>query len=309
MNRSMWGVLLILPLISACLIVEAPEPVDVPSAPLGMPGSGEEDALAENQGQLSAVLWVQTSVEAGAVCRTVFSRAQSTLDEALADPHWTAALEQQGLAQLPEKPAVIVDLDETILDNSPYQAQCLLEGKGFDEASWKEWVLRGEADAVPGALEFLDAAEKLDVTVFFISNRDAETPGDRNSPQERATRTNLEKLGVRLPLEEDTVLLKNEMPGWRSDKGSRREFVARSHRVLLLIGDDFGDFVSDVRKDVETRLEKAAAFRMMWRRCWFMLPNPMYGSWEGALFGYDSGLTPAEVLKRKKSRLRGIGRR
>jgi acid phosphatase len=249
---------------------------------------------------------MQASVEYRAVCLTAFDRARLALDAALSDPNWTAALEQREADRLPAKAAVIVDIDETILDNSPYQAEMILQGKPFDAESWRTWVLLGRAEAVPGALEFIRYAEGRGVAVFYISNRDAETPGDRDSPQERATRRNLESLGLALPASEDTVLLKNEVQGWGSDKGSRRSLVAQSHRILLLVGDDFGDFLSGVRTNIDDRKSKADARRDMWGRGWIMLPNAMYGSWEGALSGYDNKLTAGEVLRKKRGHLMGI---
>jgi len=297
----------LLPLFSSCIVVHSPGPWGVPEPPWEEPGPAEPAAALEAHDQLYAVLWMQASVEYGAVCRTAYNRALGALDAALSDPNWTAALEQRGLANLPAKTAVIMDLDETVLDNSPHQAQIILDGRPFERVFWREWVLRGEAESVPGALEFIRYAESRGVGMIFVSNRDAETPGDRNSPQERATRRNLEALGVSLPANEDTILLRNEVQGWGSDKGPRRALVAQTYRILLLIGDDLGDFMSDIRTNPKDRAAKAEKHKDMWGRGWIMLPNAIYGSWEGALYGYDRNLSDIQVLNKKRARLRGTG--
>src|SRR4030042_1775470 len=147
------------PLLSSCIVLHTTGPLGMPEPPWEEPARVEEASAWNAHEQLHAVLWTQTSVEHGAACRTLFNRVQSVLDTALADPNWTAALEQRGLGNLPEKTAVIVDIDETILDNSPFQAQLVLDGKPFDAAAWRQWVLRGEADGIPGALEFIRYAE------------------------------------------------------------------------------------------------------------------------------------------------------
>src|ERR1051326_4687767 len=70
---------------------------------------------------LNATLWTQRSVEFKGNAMTVYALGKVRLDEALADKKWTAApVEQKGDYQnLP--PAVVLDLDETVLDNSAYQ--------------------------------------------------------------------------------------------------------------------------------------------------------------------------------------------
>lgn len=296
----------LVPLFSSCIILHSTVPRGGSAPPWRETVEIEDAAVPGAHEQLHAVLWVQSSVEYDAVCRTAYSRARAALDAALADPRWTAALEQREANALPGKPAVIMDLDETVFDNAPYQAQLVLEGKAFDDPSWKRWVLRGEAGSVPGSLDFIRYAEGKGVTVLYVSNRDAESPGDRDSPQERSTRRNLEALGVSLSAEEDTILLKNEFQDWGSDKGTRRSLVARSYRILLLVGDDLGDFMSGIRTNPEDRAAKAAEHADLWGRAWIMLPNPMYGSWERVLSGPETRLTPAEALKRKTGRLRGM---
>lgn len=226
---------------------------------------------------LNAVLWMQTALEFEASALQAFRLAQMQLDAALADPRWTAAIEQQGDAsQLP--PAVIVDVDETVLDNSPYQARLIRDGAVFAASTWDPWVEEARAAAVPGAVEFARYATRKGVTVFYVTNRTANL--------EAATRRNL--AAERFPLTDaiDTVLVRGERPEWSaSAKGPRRAFVARDYRILLLVGDDLGDFVVDASGTPAERETRAAAQSEWWGRRWIMIPNPTYGSWERAIIG------------------------
>jgi len=306
-KKAFAGILICLLVLSSCVGVRSPETRGTPPP---RPQAGVPKAVLsgfrDTHEMLYSILWMQTSAEYGALARSVYVLARRALEAALADPAWTAALEQQGLAPLPDKTAVILDIDETVLDNSPYEAQLILEGKPYNDADWKQWVLQGKADSIPGALGFVRYAESLGVMVYYVSGRDAETPGDHASPQEQATRRNLEALGFALPPGEDTVLLKNENPGWGSDKSSRRAYIAQSYRILLLIGDDLGDFLGGVKTDINLRKAMVEERGDLWGRGWIVLPNAMYGSWEGALFGYDQKLSDEQALRLKKSRLRGI---
>jgi 5'-nucleotidase (lipoprotein e(P4) family) len=253
--------------------------------------------------KLIPTLWVQTSVEWRAACRQTFLAAQRTLDAALADPAWTAAPEQSGagparLRELP--PAVIVDVDETVLDNSPGQARQVKAGSGFDLKMWTQWVSESQAEPLPGALGFARVASARGITIFYVTNRDAQ--------HEAATRANLMKHGFPLPAVTDVVLCRGEKPEWSSDKSTRRAFVASTHRILLLVGDDLGDFLSGVRTGSEKRRMLAAPYEEYWGRKWFMLPNPGYGSWEEALYGEGGAKDPAEQLKKKLEALKSAER-
>lgn len=242
---------------------------------------------------IHSTTWVRTSVEYDAITREAWRLAIERLDEALAHPFWTAALEQTGgYHDLP--PAVIVDVDETVLDNSPFQTRMIRAGEEFDAEAWTEWVMEAAAPPVPGALEFARAAQRRGVTIFYITNRDM--------PLEAATRQNLEAAGFPVDPREDRVLSRGERRDWISDKSSRRAVVARGYRILLLVGDDFNDFVS-ARLSVDQRESLATRHSDRWGRQWIMLPNPLYGSWEDALYGYQSGLSAEEKNRRKAAAL------
>jgi 5'-nucleotidase (lipoprotein e(P4) family) len=220
---------------------------------------------------------MQSSLEYEATAVQAYRLAMLQLDAALKDGTWTAALEQTADAsKLPA--AVILDIDETVLDNSYYQARQVRDNTPFTAETWDRWCLEARATAIPGALEFTRDADKRGVAVFYITNRTANV--------EEATRKNLAALGFPLHAAVDTVLTRGERPEWQSSpKGPRRAHVAATHRVLLLIGDDLGDFIADAAGTPEERAGRTAPQADWWGRRWIMLPNPTYGSWERAIIG------------------------
>lgn len=249
--------------------------------------------------KLAGLLWFQTSEEARQLQRTAFRDAEGALAAALADPAWSALGQGEEARSLP--PAIITDVDETVLDNSPYEAWRLRRGVAFSSADWRRWVEAAEALPLPGAVEFARAAAARGVTIFYVTNREAAA--------EEATRANLRAAGF--PLRDDSdeldvVLLQGERPDWGSDKESRRRHVAATHRVLLLLGDDLNDFLSGVRDaSVERRAELAAGVDDRFGASWFVLPNPLYGSWERALdAGAPKDEPDAAKLRRRLSALR-----
>ncbi len=244
-------------------------------------------APAPSLGTLSAVLWMQRAAEYRAAAEGTYAAAARSLRAALADSSWTAATEQSSdYGALP--PAVIVDADETVLDNSPYQARLIQAEAAYSPESWTTWVAEASAGAVPGALAFAAEAAGAGVTIFYVTNRDVAL--------EAATRANLERLGF--PLEagleagEDLVLTRGEHPGWTSDKTSRRAAVAARYRVVLLLGDDLNDFVTADGVGARARAELLERYRENWGVKWFVLPNPVYGSWERTVLGEGAGTDP-----------------
>ena len=262
-----------------------PAPAAAPATPAA-PAATEAPAPATHP-TLFATLWQQTSAEYRAAALQAYDEACEVLPIALADSSWTAAVEQEGADYAGLPPAVVLDIDETVLDNSPQQARTILAGGGFDPEAWGAWVNEARAPAVPGAREFLAVADSLGVAVFYVTNRDL--------PLEEATRRNLEAEGLPLDPDVDTVLSRGEGEGG-SDKSARRAAVAERYRIVLLVGDDFNDFVS-------ARLPRAERDRLVeryadrWGDRWIMLPNPVYGSWEGALYREDDD-TPEERDRR-----------
>lgn len=207
---------------------------------------------------VNAALWVQSAAEYRASAMQTYAVARRALDAALTISDVKPA-------------AVILDLDETSLDNTPFEARMVHSRKAYDADAWKEWVSESAAGATPAAAEFLTYARSRGVTLFYITNRKAD--------EKEATRQNLEKLGY--PVTNETLLTRVDT----SDKGPRRDFVASHYRVLLLLGDDLNDFTDAAGKTVEQRIAIIRENAGRWGTSWFILPNPMYGSWEAAMTG------------------------
>ena len=241
---------------------------------------------------LNAVLWMQRSVEYKANALGAFALARIRLEQALTDPSWTAAPKEQTGAYQSLPPAVVLDADESIVDNSGYQAWMVLNAKTFDPKTWNAYVNTVTSLAIPGAVEFARYADGRGVKVFYITNRTAE--------EEPATRKNLEKLGFPMGGSVDTMLTTRKQPNWGSAKGTRRAFIARSYRILLNIGDNFADFVDEYRGNEGERLKVMEEHKDRWGREWIMIANPSYGSFESAPFKHDFKLPDAEKRKAKR---------
>ena len=240
---------------------------------------------------LLATLWMQRSVEFKGNALTVYALARIRLDQALADKSWTAAPnEQKGDYQnLP--PAVLLDLDETAIDNSAYEVWMLKTNQTFSTKTWNEFCAAQVSRAIPGAVEFAKYADSKGVKVFYITNRDAST--------EKDTRENMEKLGFPMGGNVDTFLMQGEQKEWGSAKSSRRAVITKDYRVLLNLGDNFGDFDDRYRSTEADRLKAFQDDMAYWGKQWLMLPNPTYGSFDSATYGHDFKKPVAEQRKAK----------
>jgi len=247
---------------------------------------------------VNATLWTLSSAEYDAVTLGIYSAAGSAIDAGLKDSTWTALPDQrvqEGYASLPA--AVILDVDETVLDNGEYQADLILEDREYATDSWLEWVLEENAPPIPGALHFCRTAAAKGVTVIYLTNR--------RGHMEDATRANLYDLGFPIDTTFDVVLTRGEREEWsRGEKTSRRNFVAEHFRVLALLGDNLGDFVDVDGLGLVTRDYAVEQNRQMWGKYWFMIPNAMYGSWESTLFNGQFRLPAAERRQMKIDVLR-----
>ena len=254
-----------------------------------------EDAPANDT--LNAVLWMQRSVEYKANCLAAFALARIRLDEALANPKWTGAPAEQSGAYENLPPAIIADVDETLLDNSAYQVWMIKANQTFSGKTWAQFVASQMSTAMPGALEFAKYAESKGVKVFYITNRTAQ--------EEEDTRKNMEKLGFPMGGNVDVFLMARKRPEWGSAKGTRRAHIAKEYRVLLNLGDNFGDFSDAYRGSEAERMTAYEENLARWGREWIMLPNPAYGSFDSATFGHDFKKPPVEQRKAKLDVLQG----
>ena len=270
-------------LISAVLLLTACTTTSTTTPAPSTPSATTTTSINPGHSILNASLWVQSSAEYRANALQTYASATRALGEALADRNRAEAVEV-AKNDVTQPPAVILDLDETVLDNTAFEARVIQAGKTYDRDMWKRWTSEGIATAIPGAREFLDYAHSHGVRVFYISNRDED---------ERAgTTRNLRNLG--LPLDDGALLLRVDGV---SDKSPRRQDVANRFRVLLVIGDDLNDFLNVREATWQERDDVVRARRALWGTHWFMLPNPMYGSWEDAAIG--KGGTPEERVEKK----------
>ena len=288
-------------LLSAALLLALLASCD--TLPLRAHATPEADASAGVAGQaakvandnLNAVAWMQTSVEFRLIAGQTWRAALVQLDRAIKTPSWDALTREDRANKangLP--PAIIVDVDETMLDNSPYQARLIRDGKAYNEATWHDWVQEAAAKPVPGALEFARAASARGVKIFYLSNR-AEDLGD-------ATVSNLRKAGFPLKDASQFLGLGVVVDGCESEgseKGCRRQLVGRKYRVLMQFGDQLGDLVTIVANTREGREQAVRPYLGWVGERWFVLPNPSYGSWEPALFNNSWSQPEADRRQQK----------
>lgn len=242
---------------------------------------------------LYATLYLRSAAEYEALGQTVYNAAGARLDEAVHRTDYSAALEQNNdFSRLP--PGIIVDVDETVLDNSAYQATLVARNITYTTPHWDKWVAQAQAGAVPGAVQFARRAELMGVTMLYLTNRRCiqRVPGGDPCPQRAETINNLVKTGFPAP-DPANVYLRSAEFGFASDKGSRRKALAERFRIIMLFGDDLGDFISGIKDPGTTRADREAAVAQngtRWGREWFVLPNPSYGSWLDVLDGqlYES---------------------
>jgi len=226
----------------------------------------------------NSVAWYQNSAEFQLAAKQAYRLAKITLEEGLTDSAWTAdvpQLEQGGFEEKP--PAVILDIDETVLDNSAYTARLIADSTpdkplDFDQAKWTAWVKEEQALPIPGSLDFVLHARRSGAAVFFVTNR--------NEEEKDSTIRNLVKHGY--PARPSNVLCTS--PQHPSDKTSRRALIAEHHRIVLLIGDNMADLCDGVKVTDQALRNRIAEQRSAWLGTrWIILPNPIYGGWEDPL--------------------------
>lgn len=232
-----------------------------------------------------AMAWMQSSGEYAALSHQAFNLARMNLDRALAAAG----------SQTQRPPAIIVDVDETVLDNSPYEAWLIANDENYASDSWHQWVERASAAPMPGARSFLDYAASRGVEVFYVTNRrDDET---------EATLRNLRQVGFP-DADQEHFLPRIDS----SDKTSRRQRVAQSHWVVLLMGDNLGDFSQGFdRESAAARRAAANAQADAFGSRYIVLPNPAYGAWEEAIYGGDWSLSDEQKSRARRNHLEAWG--
>ena len=238
-------------------------------------------ASTSENNYFNSALWMQSAAESKASSIQTYNVARQTISMALNDSSWSAALEQSGdYSMLP--PAIILDVDETVLSNSKYIAKMVLGRIDNTPENWDMWISLAQATAVPGAVDFIKAMSDKNIEIIYLTNRECRpTKTDISKcPQKQDTIDNLNNVGLK-NINPDNVLLKKERPEWTSEKKSRREYLAKKYRILMLFGDNLGDFLPNVKKNItpEQRDKLVHQNTNKWGTKWYMLSNPAYGSW------------------------------
>lgn len=246
-------------------------------------GLQAEDPQAEDPQPELGLLWVKHAAEYRAITRQVYAVAEAALPGFLNDRSWSALPEQQGADDLP--PAVILDVDETVVSNVDFQ---LNFEPPFENWKLDQWNREHDATPVQGVKDFIDAARTLGVTVFFVTNRPCERVEGSNDPCPQRQTTIDDILEVGIETDAEHVFLSEER-GWTREKLSRRLHVAETHRIIMLFGDDYGDFVRCTRRSpsppctegatIASRALALDTYDAYWGNGWYILPNPMHGSW------------------------------
>lgn len=219
--------------------------------------------------QTGATLFMQKAAEYRALCYQAFSWAGRALED-----------DSKTMKKLPKperkKPrAVVVDIDETMLDNSPAQAAGIRNETPFNQKDWAAWTSMRKAKAIPGAVEFANRARSMNVRIFYVSNRD--------ESERAATIDNLRAVGFP-DISDDNVLLRQK----ESTKEPRRLKIAETHRIVLMLGDNLNDFANYFeKKSVADRFAETDRVKELWGKKFIVLPNAMYGEWESALYDYQ----------------------
>ena len=204
-------------------------------------------------------LWYQNAAEVDALYQQGYNVATNKLKELLKQPT--------------NKPySIVLDIDETVLSNIPFQVKMIKDGTAFNPKLWDEWVQKAEATPVAGAKEFLQFADKNKVQIYYIS--------DRTDSQVDATIKNLEAQG--LPVQgRDHLMFKKE--GDKSKEGRRQEVIKHTNLVMLF-GDNLVDFAEFSTKSEADRDKMFEQLKAEFGDKFIIFPNPMYGSWESAVY-------------------------
>ena len=236
----------------------------------------------DNEHQVGGILWTQTSGEWRGLSYQAFALARLRLDQDL------RANRNRRIRR-----AVIVDVDETVLDNSPYQAMTVKTRTAYEAKSWNDWCKKEQAAAIPGAVEFLRYANSRGVRVFYITNR--------RESEKQCTARNLKQVGFP-DVSDATVLVRTDV----SSKEPRRQTVAARHRVVLLMGDNLNDFaeIFEQSKTIDSRLAATQQNKSNFGARFIVLPNVMYGAWEEAMYGDPSKLTEEQKAEKRRNNLK-----
>ncbi|MCX2743195.1 5'-nucleotidase, lipoprotein e(P4) family [Mangrovivirga sp. M17] len=238
-------------------------------------GQKKSDYSEQN---INATLWYQKSGENYLLYQQLYDLAKYRLIENLSE----------STSEMPK--AVVLDLDETVLDNSPYNAYLITTETTYSTDTWNKWANAGTADALPGALDFTNFAMSLGVEVFYISNR--------NNISLDGTIENLKNLGFP-NADKEHVFLKIET----SDKTIRRNKVKEAYDIILFLGDNLRDYKEIFIKPAKNIKELVDDYKEELLKFFIVFPNPMYGEWESESIDHRFDLNDKQKTKMKKENL------
>jgi 5'-nucleotidase (lipoprotein e(P4) family) len=230
---------------------------------------------------LAALQWLYGSGEGAAASMQAYARFRDyVIERARARPEHgvvlaaEATLDSVAFRHCGNLPlAVVLDVDETVIQNLGYQYDRDVRGLGFDEDSWGRWEQTGEGAvrAMPGAVEAISAIRSAGVTVIFNTNRRAENAA--------ASARAIERAGFGIVEHRHTLWLMGDTNDG-SRKDGRRSRISERYCVIAMAGDQLGDF-SDLFRLPPSQRRAAAqlpAIAALWGNGWFILANPVYGS-------------------------------
>lgn len=230
-----------------------------------------------------ATAWHQASAEYRAIAYQTFNLAKVVLDMELRK-------------STPKQKAIVLDLDETLLDNSPYEAMVVMQKTGYPHG-WYDWVDAAEANAIPGAVSFLKYADEKGIAICYLSNRKIKK--NRRIPGMQNTLKNMRALGF--PQAKESQMYLRDAS---SSKESRREAIASKYSIIMLFGDNLNDHAKVFEhKGIAARKAAVDSLQHEFGHRFFVLPNAMYGEWEGALYNYKWRKSPAEKSALRKAAL------
>ena len=234
-----------------------------------------------NDYKLQAQVWTQNSAEYRALCYQAFNAAKINLDAIFF------------FEKKYDKPlAIIADVDETVLDNSPYDGKLILNNTSYNRDSWVEWGNLEIAEAIPGSLDFLKYASEKNIEIFYISNRYSE--------QLESTVNNLKKLGFP-DAKKSNVLLRYD----GRSKSERRKSVFKNYEVIMLLGDNLSDFNDEFEEKLSTeRTKYTDNLSSEFGTKLIVLPNPNYGDWESNGIFEGKSLSDEQKDSIRKSKIK-----
>lgn len=229
----------------------------------GCQSPATENVTSDNDHMILATLYQQKSGEVAALYHQAFNFARIMIHNDLQNK------------SVEKKRAIIIDIDESVLDNSPYQAKCIIDGISYPE-KWDEWCNRAEARALPGSQRFLAYVAAQDIEVFYVTNR--------KEHLKEGTIENLKRRALPFADEEHLLMRKND-----NSKEQRRKSLEEEYRVILLLGDNLEDFTNAFEaRGPEARIEVVERLKDSFGRRFIVFPNAMYGSWETAIYMADT---------------------